>query len=606
VILDDIRRVLEGVRDLGDGFVARCPAHDDARQSLKVDPKDGEGGWPLLRCYAGCSFERITEALRAKGVKPAPLRAPSAGDAITTTRYEIKSPEGVLIATKVRRDPGKMIWWELPDGTRGLRGAGLKTDDLLFRVEFLADNPDASVVICEGEKAASALAKLGVTCALGTTGGAEAGLSRKALEPLRGREVFLWPDNDEPGRKHMGKIRAALTGIAKAVYMIRWASAPEKGDAADWTPGKGLSDFAELARVSTREPAPEWSIPFSRAMAALAREIDRRVLGQPSGAIPSGITRLDENIGGGFKPGEVYLIGAPTGGGKTTIMQSIALNVATGNPDRNEPGKRVLLVTPEMTLLEIGRRAVVRDVGAPFEVWRDEDAAQPFILACARLMGLPIVLADKVDITMPEVVAESVRLSREPEGLGLVIIDYAQQVVDDSDPRARYLQVGDVAEKAVVIAKTLGIPVLIASQVNKVTPDKKGARPYYTFRESNKLEHKASVVLIFERRNDFDPDAPPVLDRDGNVIEETDVDAKILCHKNRLGVQFGRVEVIWRKPLFRVVDGPWAVPERAAPTTDPAGEIVTRDTPPPDLPAQSEIWTAPEASRAAIFDEGDS
>jgi len=585
-LLDDIRRVLEGVRDLGGGFVARCPAHDDARQSLKVDPKDGdEGGWPLLRCYAGCSFESITEALRAKGVRPAPMKREAGAPKWTETRYEVKDAAGTLIATKVRRDPGKIIWWELPDGTRGLRSAKLRTDDMLFRSEFLATKPDASVVICEGEKAAAALAKLGVTCALGTTGGAEASLSRAAVEPLRGREVFLWPDNDEPGRKHMAKIRSVLAGVAANVYTIRWASAPDKGDAADWCPGKTLEDFGELARVSTSEPPPEWVVPFSRAMVAFAREIDRRVLGEPLGAISSGLTELDRNIRGGFLPGEVYLFGAPTGGGKTTIMQSIAINVATGNPERNEPGKRVLLVTPEMTLVEIARRAAVRDVGQPFDVWRNAQAAEPFIRSCARLMSLPILLADKVDITMPEIVNEALRLAREPQGLGLVIIDYAQQVVDDSDPRARYLQVGDVAEKAVVIAKKLGIPVLVASQVNKTIPDKRGAKPVYTFRESSKLEHKASVVLILDRRNDFDPDA------DG--FEEGDVDAKILCHKNRLGVQFRRIPVRWLKSVFRVTDGPWA--DEAQPQTFEDQELTVAGGPDPALPA-------PSGPQAGLFD----
>jgi replicative DNA helicase len=573
-VLKRIEAVLEGVRWMGEGFVAKCPAHDDQKQSLKVDPRpDDPEGWPLMRCYAGCEFGAVREALEAKGVKCEKREPQREAGGKTTTRYEVRSPEGVLIATKVRVDPGKMIWWELPDGTRGLRSAGLNTDDLLYRVECLADNPGRAVVICEGEKAADALVRLGVKCALGTTGGANASLSRKALAPLRGREVFLWPDNDEPGRKHMAKIRAALAGIASAVYVIRWDDAPDKGDAADWVKGRTLDNFMALAQAATSEPAPEWSKPFAAAIREFMAEIDRRVNGTPSDAIPSGLRDLDDYIGGGFKPGEVYLWGAPTGGGKTTIMQSIAIEVA-------KRGQRVLLVSPEMTLVEIARRAVVREVQREMNVWRDEQAAQPFINAGARLTGLPIVLADKVDITMPEIVAEAMRLAREEAGLGLVIVDYAQQVVDDSDPRARYLQVGDVAEKAVLIAKTLRVPVLVASQVNKTIPEKaKDAKPVYTFRESAKLEHKASVVLIFDRRFAFDPDAERNADDDDERI-----DAKIVCHKNRLGAQFRRVEVRWNLPLFSVTDGPWDVGRIQADEAAPDAGLVVAGTPPPDLP----------------------
>jgi hypothetical protein len=580
VVIDDIRRVLEGVRNQGDGFTAKCPAHDDAKNSLKVDPKN-EDGWPLMRCYAGCSFEAIREALERKGVKverkrkddPVPERA-----AFRETRYEVKDPEGKLLATKVRRDPGKVMWWELPDGTRGLTSSGLKTEDMVYRIEALRDDPELTVVICEGEKAAAALAKLGVPGAVGTTGGANSSLSAKALEPMRGRVVFLWPDNDAPGRKHMEGIKAKLVGVASAVYTIAWAGAPDKGDAADWTPGKKLVDFGALAEAATTVPAPSWSKPFSEAIKAFLAEVDRRVTGDSSRYTPTGLDDLDGKIGGGFKPGEVYLFGAPTGGGKTTIMQNFALRVAAGDAWR--PAKRVFVVSPEMTLEEIGKRAVVQTVGVEFDVWRNEPAAQPFIRGGARIMGLPLVLADKVDITMREVVIESERLAREPEGLGLVIIDYAQQVVDEEDARRpRYLAVGDVIEAAVKIAKTLEIPVLVASQVNVIQERVKGdLQRDYTFRESGKLEHKASVVLIFDRREPFDPEARE---------DEDPVEAKLICRKNRLGPQFRRIEVLWDKALYRVRPGPWA--DTAAPLPpvtrrDPDTGLLAAGTPPPDLP----------------------
>jgi hypothetical protein len=51
---------LEGVRKSGAGWIAKCPAHEDRSPSLSV--KEGQRG-VMLRCFAGCSFAAITEAL---------------------------------------------------------------------------------------------------------------------------------------------------------------------------------------------------------------------------------------------------------------------------------------------------------------------------------------------------------------------------------------------------------------------------------------------------------------------------------------------------------------------------------------------------------------
>jgi RepB DNA-primase from phage plasmid len=53
--------LLEDVRETGNGWMARCPAHDDERPSLSV--AEGEGGRCLLHCFAGCAVEAIVQAI---------------------------------------------------------------------------------------------------------------------------------------------------------------------------------------------------------------------------------------------------------------------------------------------------------------------------------------------------------------------------------------------------------------------------------------------------------------------------------------------------------------------------------------------------------------
>jgi hypothetical protein len=52
--------LLKGVARSGDGWTARCPAHDDGHNSLSIH--HGDGRW-LLKCHAGCEWQAIIEAV---------------------------------------------------------------------------------------------------------------------------------------------------------------------------------------------------------------------------------------------------------------------------------------------------------------------------------------------------------------------------------------------------------------------------------------------------------------------------------------------------------------------------------------------------------------
>lgn len=60
--LDKVLRRLDKVRSTSrDGWMARCPAHNDSTPSLSVDT--GEDGRVLLNCFAGCSKDKILRSL---------------------------------------------------------------------------------------------------------------------------------------------------------------------------------------------------------------------------------------------------------------------------------------------------------------------------------------------------------------------------------------------------------------------------------------------------------------------------------------------------------------------------------------------------------------
>jgi DNA-binding HxlR family transcriptional regulator len=303
--------------------LVHCPAHDDRNPSLSVTERDGR---ILVHCHAGCPSERVIDALKQRGLWP--TRQPSAA---RETRYEIRDRDGTLVAVHVRIDTpnGKRMWWER-DGRKGL--AGLRPTDLpLYGVHRLGDARE--VIVVEGEKAADALLALGLP-AVGTVCGASTTPSEDVLRPLVDRVVFLWPDNDEPGRAHMTRIAERLHALGcQDLRWVEWDEAPESGDAADAVPRGGRALVDQL--LARAEPA-RFSSCSSRSSQDSARRERREsgtfaltTLGDLLAEPEEAVAWLVEGL---LPSGGVSLLAAKPKVGKSTTARCLALCVARGAP----------------------------------------------------------------------------------------------------------------------------------------------------------------------------------------------------------------------------------------------------------------------------------
>lgn len=486
--LAEVVRTLEAKRQ-GDGFMARCPAHEDRNPSLSVTESNGK---LLFNCHAGCRYEEIRAALETKGID---LREDGPVERQETV-WRICTSDGRSVAQHVRIDApgGKRVFWRGPNEEPvRLADMGYRLRDLpLYGTELLEGCPQETVIITEGEKAADYARRLGLL-ALGTSTGAGACPSPEAMAPLKGRKVVLWPDNDDDGRRHMGLVKAALKDIAASVAVLTWKDAPPKGDAADFVQaGLKLADFEAL--LSERRKTAGLRYLHEAAQEALA-ELDRFAAGDTSRYVSTGIGDLDRKLGGGLRRGTVTLIGAPTGAGKTTILGGFALAAA----DRGA----ALIISPEMSLAELAEREIVRRAEASKwsrERWADSAerarATQAHQSAADELWTQrpKVLVFDRSAVTMDEVLEATEEAKALHPELSMVVIDYAQEVAD-TDPRTpRYLTVGAVAQRSVTLARRHDVAVVIASQVNTV---KDAGSNGLAFRESAILEHKASNVLLF-------------------------------------------------------------------------------------------------------------
>ncbi|MGH8584786.1 MAG: DUF3987 domain-containing protein [Gammaproteobacteria bacterium] len=178
-------------------------------------------------------------------------------------------PEALHVYTD--RD-GRPLHWRIrlkhPDtGDKWIRpvrmnGAGYELGELefpggkpLYRLHDLAARPDEPVIVCEGELCADGLAKLGV---LATTSGSADSAVKADWRPLAGRDVTLWPDNDEDGQRYATEVAERLPALGCTVRVIDVdkLGLPKKGDCVDWLKANPASTPAEIAALPCAEPRP--------------------------------------------------------------------------------------------------------------------------------------------------------------------------------------------------------------------------------------------------------------------------------------------------------------------------------------------------------------
>jgi hypothetical protein len=351
-VLDKLSKVRKH-RD-GNGYEALCPAHEDRRRSLSVN--QGKDERVLLHCHAGCTPEAVVKAM---GLEMANLFADSNGDGRTKTNgniiqtYSYTDEAGVVKFQCVRYEP-KNFKQRRPDGKGGyiwnLQGVPL----VLYRLPELLQTPaDQIVYIVEGEKDVDNLRLQGLCATCNPMG---AGKWKPIYnEALRGRQVVILPDNDEPGRKHAADIKKSLDGIAASVTILNLPNLPDKGDVSDWLAMGGTAQkLAELVRAA--------EVSDTGAQDAGAQDAESQDIGAFAAPVPA------SQLGSGAAPdwtwqgyiarASITLLTTLWKAGKTTLLAHLLKATGTGASLAGLPVIKgnVLVIAEESARLWAGRR----------------------------------------------------------------------------------------------------------------------------------------------------------------------------------------------------------------------------------------------------------
>ena len=237
---------------------------------------------------------------------------------------------------------------------------------------------------------------------------------------------------------------------------------------------------------------------------AVLRGIDERFhkAGEFSG-IASGYAELDR-LTCGLHPGDLIIVAGRPSMGKTTLAVNIAENVAGD-------GGVALVFSLEMGAPQLVERSVCRFGGISTTAVRNGDMRKEdfdrLSVALRRLTGKRLVIDDTVDTSPARMRARARKVKHRYGRLDLVVIDYLQLMAGDGNTRSE--QLGGLTRALKLMARELGAPVILLSQLNRGLETRTDKRPVLSdLRESGAIEQDADVVLMVHRPDYYDADSP--------------------------------------------------------------------------------------------------
>ncbi|MBR1830226.1 MAG: DnaB-like helicase C-terminal domain-containing protein, partial [Atopobiaceae bacterium] len=265
---------------------------------------------------------------------------------------------------------------------------------------------------------------------------------------------------------------------------------------------------------------------LEEVMGELYEELAEQAINPSSMGVMTGFNGIDARLQG-LRPGQMIVIGARPGVGKTSFALNLAINAAA-------QGASVAFFSLEMSKTEIAQRLLSAQARIPLSAIRGahiQDNQWPALLEATNdLSRLDIMIDDTPGTTVTEVRAKARRMLRGKEK-GVVILDYLQLVSPPSNQRrsdSRATEVSEMSRGIKIMAKDLGVPVISLSQLSRQVESRTGKRPQLSdLRESGSIEQDADIVILLDRS--MTPEEAERQDRpDENVTD-------FIIAKNRSG-----------------------------------------------------------------------
>lgn len=225
----------------------------------------------------------------------------------------------------------------------------------------------------------------------------------------------------------------------------------------------------------------------------------RREMARNGGKIglTTGLSKLD-HITGGWKPGQLIILAARPAMGKTAMLLHFAKSASIS-------GVPVVIFSLEMEVQALTNRALLSESEINSDrfkagtLLREEE--EGLCHAIGRISCLPISLDDSANINMRQIKTRARELRRKGK-CGLILIDYLQLIDMRSANRnyTREQEVSQCSRAAKIMAKELGVPVILLSQLSRQVEGRADKMPMLSdLRESGAIEQDADIVMFIHR-----------------------------------------------------------------------------------------------------------
>lgn len=282
--------------------------------------------------------------------------------------------------------------------------------------------------------------------------------------------------------------RALMRGLmgaadqSREIAMLPGLTASERLD-------KCQNLFQQLtAKRVTREPQA-----VGELVVGLLDRLQDLADGNKEPGIRTRIPTLDMLLGGGCKPGKQIVLAARPSVGKSALAMEIAYAFAS-------QGHAAGFLSQEMEATELFDRLTAR-IGSieldHMNTGKLTDGEWTAITdAVEQYRSLPLFIDDQPGLTLSDIQAKARKLKRE-HGIKLLVIDYLQLCTPSDSKATRHHQIEEISRGLKVLAKQLGLTMLLLSQLNREVEKRTNGRPTLAdLKESGAIEEDADTVIL--------------------------------------------------------------------------------------------------------------
>jgi len=244
----------------------------------------------------------------------------------------------------------------------------------------------------------------------------------------------------------------------------------------------------------------------------LTLEAKEKGLEKPQDAISTGLSGLDEMLGGGLFGGSLFLIAARPAMGKSAKVTNLAVNIAKN-------GYSVGFFSLEMPGAQISQRIISSE--SDIDLYQTKTRLisnsnfEKYLNKSDDIAKLPIFISDfgdldanilKNKIRKLKVKCDKKDINGNKNPLGVIIVDYLQ--IMDYDERNAVIELGKITKALKRLALELNIPIIVLSQLNRDLESRQNKRPILSdLRSSGAIEQDSDIVMFIYRDDYYNPDS---------------------------------------------------------------------------------------------------